>query len=53
MPGAPMKVSVEVSVATMQAVIAHHGTVRPARKYCWTERPRRPIQVPKAVIATT
>ena len=33
MPGTEMKVMVDVSVATIDALMAHHGTPRPARKY--------------------
>jgi len=32
MAGAPMIVSVEVSVATIEKASAHHGAVRPPRK---------------------
>src|SRR5512143_1407832 len=33
-PGTEMKVIVDVSVATIDAEIAHQGTWRPPRKYC-------------------
>ena len=43
-----MKVIVDVSVATMEALMAHHGTPRPARKYWLVVCCFRPNHAPAA-----
>src|SRR5713101_459780 len=66
MAGVQMMVSVEVSVATMEKASAHHGAVRPPRKYSrptavvspvaavrWTRRKRTPSAVTPSRYATT
>src|SRR6266542_2785867 len=52
MPGTEMKVMVEVSVATMEAPTAHHGTLWPARKERAVHCCRRPNHAPAATTAT-
>jgi hypothetical protein len=52
MPGTEMKVMVDVSVATMEAAIAHQGTWWLARKYCRVVFCRRPNQSPAAMTRT-
>src|SRR5205814_6538968 len=51
-PGTEMNVIVDVSVATIDAPIAHHGTFCPARKYCVVVFWRRPNHAPAATTAT-
>ena len=40
---------VDVSVATIEAEIAHHGTFRPPRKYCAVVFCRRAKYAPAAI----
>ena len=47
-PGTEMNVIVEVSVATIDAEIAHHGTFRPPKKYWAVVFCRRAKKAPAA-----